>query len=320
MGPMNSSYCHIYTNRPAFYFNKTNLYADGNTILHEGNIQSAIGATAYKSWSGLNSNATQAKRYHIMRLYVCPAHWDSNHQNIKLFLHEESYESSYAEYHLWSDYNGGNQNTAVQLHVKDVGGNDFGRYRVVVGSPVSAGWNYSGQPTYYYDIYVDAAYYKQVRAYAHMRGHGYVTSNPTSGGATTVVYNSPSVSNISDFTDSKTIHIRDDLYVNGTITASNNITAYSDVSLKENIEEIPEALQKVEQIRGVTFTRNDEDSDRRHTGVIAQEIEQVLPEVVDTDDDGLKSVAYGNITGLLIEAIKELKQEVDDLKAQLKEK
>jgi hypothetical protein len=54
---------------------------------------------------------------------------------------------------------------------------------------------------------------------------------------------------------------------------------------------------------------------KRKTGVIAQEMERVLPEVVSTDpEDGIKSVAYGNIVGLLIEAIKELKEEVDQLK------
>jgi hypothetical protein len=54
---------------------------------------------------------------------------------------------------------------------------------------------------------------------------------------------------------------------------------------------------------------------KRKTGVIAQEVERVLPEVVSTDpEDGIKSVAYGNVVGLLIEAIKELKEEVDQLK------
>ena len=106
------------------------------------------------------------------------------------------------------------------------------------------------------------------------------------------------------------------------ITAGGNVTAYSDIKLKENIEVIPNALDKVKQIRGVTFTRNDqEDKDLRHAGVIAQEVEKVLPEVVGYDENkDIKTVSYGNMVGLLIEAVKELKQEVDDLKAQLKEK
>ena len=105
------------------------------------------------------------------------------------------------------------------------------------------------------------------------------------------------------------------------MTAAGNVTAYSDIRLKENIEGIPNALEKVKQIRGVTFTRNDqEDKELRHTGVIAQEVEKVLPEVVSEDNLGVKNVAYGNMVGLLIEAIKELKQEVDDLKSKLENK
>ena len=62
--------------------------------------------------------------------------------------------------------------------------------------------------------------------------------------------------------------------------------------------------------RGVWYSMGDKD----RVGVIAQEIEQVLPEVVVTGDDGYKAVAYGNIVGVLIEAIKELRSEVDRLK------
>jgi hypothetical protein len=111
------------------------------------------------------------------------------------------------------------------------------------------------------------------------------------------------------------------LDMSGNMTAAGNVTAYSDIRLKENIEVIPDALEKVQKIRGVTFTRNDqEDKEKLHTGVIAQEVEAVLPEVISEDNLGIKNVAYGNMVGLLIEAIKELKAEVDDLKAQLKEK
>ena len=105
------------------------------------------------------------------------------------------------------------------------------------------------------------------------------------------------------------------LYVYGAITASDNITAYSDINIKKNIEVIPNALNKVSQIRGVTFERTDIEGDKRYAGVIAQEIEAVLPEVVQEDSHGIKTVAYGNIVGLLIEAIKELKAEIEELKS-----
>jgi len=98
----------------------------------------------------------------------------------------------------------------------------------------------------------------------------------------------------------------------GSFTATGDITAYSDDSLKTNVEVIDGALGKVEAIRGVTFERIEDGS--VSTGVIAQELEAVLPEAVKTDEDGLKHVAYGNITGLLIEAVKELSAQVAELK------
>ena len=103
-------------------------------------------------------------------------------------------------------------------------------------------------------------------------------------------------------------------HVIGNILASGNITAYSDISLKDNITSIPNALDKVLQIRGVTYNRNDIEDNPRHTGVIAQEVEKVLPEVISESEDGIKSVAYGNMVGLLVEAIKELKAEIEELK------
>jgi hypothetical protein len=102
--------------------------------------------------------------------------------------------------------------------------------------------------------------------------------------------------------------------VTGALTATGNVTAFSDIKLKEDIKVIPNALDKVSKIRGVTFIRNDIDDKSRQAGVIAQEVEKVLPEVVTTTEDGIKTVAYGNLVGLLIESIKELKKEVEELK------
>ena len=100
----------------------------------------------------------------------------------------------------------------------------------------------------------------------------------------------------------------------GQFTASNDITAFSDRTLKENIVSIPNALDKVCAIGGYTFDRTDIVRDRQ-TGVIAQEVLEVLPEAVHQNEDGIYSVAYGNMVGLLVEAIKELKSEVDELRS-----
>lgn len=96
--------------------------------------------------------------------------------------------------------------------------------------------------------------------------------------------------------------------LSGAFTATGNITAFSDERLKENIETIEGALDKVAQMRGVMYDKDGE----RGTGVIAQEMQQVMPEVV--HDGEYLSVAYGNIVGVLIEAVKELKAELDQCK------
>lgn len=101
--------------------------------------------------------------------------------------------------------------------------------------------------------------------------------------------------------------------VTGTITATGDITAYSDASLKTDVVTISKALDLVKSLRGVSFTRTD--SGNRGIGVIAQELAAVVPEAVQANDDGLLSVAYGNLVGILIEAVKELSDKVKRLEA-----
>jgi hypothetical protein len=101
------------------------------------------------------------------------------------------------------------------------------------------------------------------------------------------------------------------LNVTGAITASGDITAYSDRRFKHNIVTIDNAIEKLQQLRGVYYTATE--GGPRKTGVIAQEVEQVFPEVVitDTSSEQVKSVAYGNIVGLLIEAVKTLSERIE---------
>jgi hypothetical protein len=93
-------------------------------------------------------------------------------------------------------------------------------------------------------------------------------------------------------------------------TFTGNVTAYSDARLKDNVKTLDGS--KVYEMRGVSFTKDGE----LGSGVIAQELEQVAPELVMTNSDEMqtKSVAYGNVVGYLIEAIKELKLEIEELK------
>ena len=110
---------------------------------------------------------------------------------------------------------------------------------------------------------------------------------------------------------------------NGTISCTGDIVAYaSDGRLKKNVQPIENALDKVMKIRGVSYDWVEnitEEYDFHPTkmhevGVIAQEVQKVIPEVVQENEEYL-SVAYGNLVGVLIEAVKELSAEVEALKA-----
>lgn len=108
----------------------------------------------------------------------------------------------------------------------------------------------------------------------------------------------------------------------GNFTAGGNVTAYSDIRLKKDIVTIDSPIEKIKQMRGVYY--KEIETNRARTGVIAQELEKVLPEVVfdsqDTDPTTgettmTKTVDYGNMVGLLIEAIKEQQDEIERLRA-----
>ena len=104
---------------------------------------------------------------------------------------------------------------------------------------------------------------------------------------------------------------------NSTVTAPNFNTT-SDKTLKTNIVTLTNALDKVNTLRGVSFdwikTKESE------IGLIAQEVEEVVKESVHTNEDGIKSVKYGNMVALLIEAVKEQQVQINDLKKQIEEK
>lgn len=96
---------------------------------------------------------------------------------------------------------------------------------------------------------------------------------------------------------------------NGTFTAVGDVIAYSDSKLKENVKTLKG--DKVLQMRGVSFDRKD--TGLKGSGVIAQEVQKIAPELVHKDADGILGVAYGNLTGYLIEAIKEQQQTISKL-------
>ena len=115
----------------------------------------------------------------------------------------------------------------------------------------------------------------------------------------------------------------DDDVTFATVSATGDIVAFasSDERLKDNIEVISNPIEKVQQLKGVTWDWNDNASDVQHSlpnvGVIAQDVEKVLPQLVKDRDNGFKGVDYDKIVGLLIEAIKDQQSQIDELKSKL---
>lgn len=105
------------------------------------------------------------------------------------------------------------------------------------------------------------------------------------------------------------------LTINGSgITCTGDVVAFSDKRVKENIRTIDNALSTVVKLRGVVYNRTDSEDKSEKIGVIAQEIQEVLPQVVQEQEDGMLGVSYGNITAVLIEAIKEQQSQIEELK------
>ena len=116
-----------------------------------------------------------------------------------------------------------------------------------------------------------------------------------------------------------TMHVRDGLVVSGSITATGDVVAYStsDKRHKNTIVLISDALSKVTKLNGVTWEWNDDVNEvtksTPKTGLIAQEVQEVLPEVVKEREDGFLALDYSKMMGLMVEAIKELSAKVEEL-------
>jgi hypothetical protein len=140
----------------------------------------------------------------------------------------------------------------------------------------------------------------------HVQGDALVTSNLVVNGEITTGGNVGINKSSPQYT----------LDVNGDIYSSGDITAFSDQRQKTAFEVIKNPLEKIEKVSGYTYEKTDDIGNRR-TGVIAQEIKEILPEVVYGTDETSYSVAYGNMAGLFIEAIKALNEKIKILESKL---
>ena len=110
------------------------------------------------------------------------------------------------------------------------------------------------------------------------------------------------------------LHVIGDVRVSGVVTAT-DFNSTSDVNLKDNIQTIVNPLDKIIKLNGVTF--NWKENQKPSIGVIAQELEKVLPELVTQGD--IKSVNYNGLIGVLIEAVKEQQKQIQELKDLVKD-
>jgi hypothetical protein len=120
---------------------------------------------------------------------------------------------------------------------------------------------------------------------------------------------------VSDTLRATTARIDNNILIGGTLTAQHTILSSSDSNLKTDIVPIAEALAKVQKLTGYTFTRKD--TGAADTGLIAQEVAAILPQAVGKDADNYLAVAYGNLAGLFVEAIKELSARCEALEARI---
>ena len=114
--------------------------------------------------------------------------------------------------------------------------------------------------------------------------------------------------------------------VDGAGRFTGNVTAYysSDIKLKDNIRPIENSLFKISKLRGVEFDWNDNadivEREKGHdVGLIAQEVEEVLPEIVTTRKDGYKAIQYEKVVSLLVQGINDQQKQIEDLKKELDE-
>jgi hypothetical protein len=109
-------------------------------------------------------------------------------------------------------------------------------------------------------------------------------------------------------------------YVTGALYATGDIVAYSDRRIKENIVQIDGALEKVNKLTGVYYNKIDDETKNKEIGFIAQDVQEVVPELVTyAEDVDQYGVSYGNASALLVEAVKELTEQVNNLKQEIKE-
>jgi hypothetical protein len=259
------------------------IYVSNQAVIHSGNIGSQ--SVSYASSAG---NADTVDGYHAAA-FPYRSGGSSGYYQVADWLQFNTSAGLY-----WPGYYG------AHFYPNDY--NTYGQFRIN-GSKNSYGGivdSYSGVTGIMYDSSGNGGVYREANGRWYWYHHVGNNCTGISTSSTSSSYRA---------------------YIGGSLYAEGDVVAYSDARKKTDIFTIDNALEKVTNLRGVYYTRIDDVVRGRQTGVIAQEIKEILPEVVtyaaDVDEYG---VSYGNIVGVLIEAIKEQQIQIEDLKKQINSK
>jgi len=256
------------------------------------------------------------------RLYWTPAHWSDTAPVIKVTIHSKYYQGERREYIIKANY--GDANPIINELQPSSTQQKIG---LLVGTTTSAGYNYAGQPVYYADLmWCQTAYiwgWCQVESQVP-----FLTSNPTSGWGGVVVdssvtqtNNAGAFTNYTSFFPGRILFTgldgKTQVHPDVSYRTSDGELFYqtSSIRYKKDIVNLESSLNKVDSLRPVRFT--DINTNEPSFGLIAEETNEVIPDVVFTKDDQIEGISYSNLTPFLIKAIQELKAEIETLKLQI---
>ena len=345
-GPANSSHAHIYTDRSNFYFNKM-VQVLGGSQIYQNDIRSNIfydkNSTGYYTdpastsrmnavtlnvinspYAGGNSGITRASKPYSFGFQESGG-WGYPYPDMVFQFHtgvSMAANPSYGGIRFFNDYNsstvrfqinGGSSYNYSNTWLRVAGAGtgiyaDYNQARFFPNSSTSyTSWCVDGNRGGYYGIALNSAGYDP-----HFMWDGSGNGGVYLQGLGRWVNYHNRGNNCTGFASSST-RSGYRIQVNGSIWATGNIVAYSDERRKENIETIENGLEKVLQLRGVTYTRKlaDWEEERDNSfqgtqmGLIAQEVEKIVPEVVTHDvEDDEYGIDYPKMVGLLVEAHK----------------
>ena len=277
----------------------TNNFPFGQILY--GNINNTITSTPNYKWNSINNSLNIIGNLNISNIYANNIY--GNGTNISNIL-------TCNIIGVLNTSNGGTGMSNIPIGTLLIGNNNLSYTSNLLFINNKLGINVINNPVYDLDIRGDINFtgniYNNSSIYVPNLGWSNIISYNTISTSCNVLigYNTPD-SNYS-------------LKILGNVYASGDITALSDERFKKNIEPITNALFKVKRLNGIYFNRIEElNNDKKHIGLLAQDVEKVIPEVIINSHIAGKSIAYGNLVGLLVESIKELSKKIENIEKHL---